>query len=74
MTEVAYRRATNRQVLGILVDFAKSLPYYLDDGGALLAVSLKLAQTPCSPLYATSTSPDRATAALFGARLLRVVD
>jgi hypothetical protein len=69
MVDVAYGKAANRQVLGILVDFAKTLPFYLDDGGTLLAVSLKLAETPCSPLYKTSTSPGRATAALFDTRL-----
>jgi len=74
MREVVYGKATSRQVLGILVDFAKLLPTFLGDGDSLLGASLRLARTPCSPLYKTSTSPDRATAALFGVRLVRVVD
>jgi hypothetical protein len=73
MAEVAYAKATNRQVLGILVDFARVLPFHLEGDATLLGVSMKLAETPCSPLYKTSTSPDRATAALFGTRLVRVV-
>lgn len=58
-----YRVATtnNRQVVGVLVDFGKALPYYLEDDGSLLSVSFKLSKTPCSPLYKTSTYPDRAT-------------
>jgi hypothetical protein len=58
-------RTANRQVTGILVDFAKSLDIYLEHEPSLLACSLKLAETPCSPLYKTAVSPDRATAALF---------
>jgi hypothetical protein len=49
MAEVTYGEASNRQVLGIRVDFAKSLPFYLEDGDPLLHVSLKLAETPAAP-------------------------
>ena len=31
MERVAYGKATNRQVLGSMVDFAKALPLYADD-------------------------------------------
>lgn len=72
MNEVVYGKTTSRQVVGVLVDLAKALPYHLDDG-TLLDVSLRLAETPCSPLYKTTTSPDRATIALFGAKPLRLV-
>jgi hypothetical protein len=44
MAESVYGTTTNRQVLGILVDFAQGIPYYLDAGGSLLGVSVKLAE------------------------------
>jgi hypothetical protein len=65
MEDWAYGKTRNRQALGVLVDFAKTLPYYMEDGGSLLSVALKLSDTPCSPLYKTSTFPDRATSLLF---------
>lgn len=74
MDEIAYAKTASKQVVGILVDFGKLLPHFLDKGEPLFGVSLKLAQVPCSPLYKTTTSPDRAVVAVFGTRLLRVVD
>lgn len=65
MTESRFGRTNNRQVLGVLVDFAKTLPYYLESATSLSSVSLQLSDTPCSPLYKTSTFPDRATSLLF---------
>jgi len=65
MGEVALGRTASRQVTGILVDFAKGLGLYIEHEPALLACSLKLAKTPCSPLYKTTVSPERATSALF---------
>ena len=47
----------SRQATGILVDFAKALEFYLEEEPSLLACSLKLAETPCSPLYKTEVSP-----------------
>jgi hypothetical protein len=72
MAGVTYGKTNNRPVMGIMVDFAKLLPHFLERDESLLAVSLKLARTPCSPLYSTTTSPDRAVAAVFGVTLLRV--
>jgi hypothetical protein len=68
MGEVTTGKSMNRQVLGIMTDFARALPYYLDEGATLLEVSLKLARTPCSPLFKTTVSPDRTTLALFGVK------
>lgn len=65
MAESVYGKTTNKQVLGILVDLAKALPYHLDEVDSLVEASLKLAETPCSPLFKTTTSPDRTTRALF---------
>jgi hypothetical protein len=65
MTEWTYGKTISKQVLGVLVDFAKALPYYLEDDPSLLFVALKLAHTPMSPLFKTSVFPDRATTSLF---------
>ena len=54
METVALGRTASRQVTGILVDFAKGLDIYLEHEPSLLACSLKLAKTPCSPLYKTT--------------------
>jgi len=73
MADVAYGKTTNRQILGVMVDFAKGLPFYVDREGTLLNVSMTLAETPCSPLYKTRISPDRTTIALFEEAALRLV-
>jgi hypothetical protein len=74
MESVAYGKTANRQVTGIMVDFAKALEFYIEDDQSLLAVALKLARTPCSPFYKTEEiSPDRKTVALFGRPPLRLV-
>ena len=73
MADVAYGKTASRQVTGIMVDFAKALPFYLDGTPSLLSVSLRLAETPCTPLYNASMSPDDTTVAIFGARALRLV-
>lgn len=65
MQTVALGRTASRQVTGVLVDFAKGLDLYLEREPSLLACSLKLAETPCSPLYKTTVTPESATAALF---------
>jgi hypothetical protein len=74
MEDATYTKASNCQILGILVDFAKALPFYLDRHGTFLAASLVLAQTPCGPLFKTPhSSPDATTRELLGARRLRLV-
>lgn len=66
MESTAFGRTANRQVTGILVDFAKAIEFYIEGEPSLLAVALKLAQTPCSPFYTTrNVSPDSTTLALF---------
>lgn len=74
MEDVAYAKTANRQVVGIMVDFAKALELYVTDMPSLLEVSQRLAETPCSPLFKTSVSPDRATVALFAARPPRLTN
>lgn len=65
MSEIAYNKPNNRQVLGVLVEFTKLLPDWLADGSSPLAASLKLAGVPCSPLYKTHVMPEHATRAAF---------
>ena len=66
MNGVIYAKTADRQVTGVLVEFARMLPFYFEDGGSsLLEAAVWLASTPCSPLYAGACSPDRATAAAF---------
>jgi hypothetical protein len=67
MQHAVYARTANRQVLGILVDFARAVPYYLDQDPSLRSVARRLAETPCSPFYGTyESSPDLRTPLLFG--------
>lgn len=72
MESVSYAATSNRQVLGLLVDFAKSVPFYLDNRRD---VARELARTPCSPLWNSGPiiSPDEATVALFARPDLRLV-
>ena len=74
MENVAYGKTANRQVTGIMVDFAKALPFYIEHETSLVALALKLADTPCSPFYETAEiSPDDKTRALFARPSLRLV-
>jgi hypothetical protein len=51
MHAVAVAPTVDRSVLGIMVDFAKAIPYYLEPGRwagqALTVVEERLAETPC---------------------------
>jgi len=51
MSPVVIGRTTDRSVVGIMVDFAKAVPYYLEAGfwedGSLEIVEDRLAKTPC---------------------------
>jgi len=51
MHPIAVERTVDRSVLGIMVDFAKAIPYYLEPGRwagePLAVVEERLAETPC---------------------------
>ena len=51
MTSVTIAPTADRSVLGIMVDFAKGIPYYLEPGqwdeATLPTVEERLAETPC---------------------------
>jgi hypothetical protein len=55
----------NRSVVGIMNEFSYLADVYRATAGpSLLDLSLRLATTPCSPLYKKNISPDRELAAL----------
>jgi len=63
MAEVAIGKTASKRVLGSMNDFAWMAAGYLDGTMSLHDVSLRLAETPCSPLE--MDSPRRTTVALF---------
>jgi hypothetical protein len=62
MSEVVYAKTANRSVLGVMSEFAYLAEGYRDQGGSIdpVALSLKLAGTPCGPLYKGAVFPDKA--------------
>jgi hypothetical protein len=61
MNEVMYAKTSNRSVVGIMNQFsylAEGYREYLETKD-LLALSIRLSETPCSPLYKGAVSPDR---------------
>ena len=60
-------KTANRSVVGIMNEFTCLAGAYRGDTPApdLLALAMRLAATPCGPLYSTHVSPDRALAALL---------
>jgi hypothetical protein len=76
MCPVAIGPTVDRSVLGIMVDFAKAVPYYLEPGawheGTLQLVEDRLAKTPCHAARATERVifPEQRAPHLLGARWL----
>jgi len=58
----------NRSVVGVMVEFTRLAEIYRADrpNPELLDLALRLATTPCSPLYGRNISPDRELAAVLG--------
>jgi len=66
MQSVGYAKTANRSVVGILNQFSMLADYWRSEhGDDLLAIALKLAETPCGPLYPGPGAPDRALHALL---------
>ncbi|MFD0206379.1 MULTISPECIES: DUF6933 domain-containing protein [Saccharothrix] len=59
----------NRSVVGVMTDFARLAEIRHDDDPIvdLVALAVRLAATPCSPLYGRNVSPDRELAATLQA-------
>ena len=62
MREMAYVRTVNRSVLGVMNQFVFLADGYREQRGLIdpLEFSLKLAGTPCGPLYKGAVFPDKA--------------
>ena len=62
MQVVKYATTQNRSVVGIMTQFTYLAEgyYAYDKMNELIALSLKLAHTPCSPLYKGPVFPDGA--------------
>jgi hypothetical protein len=60
-------KTANRSVVGIMNEFTALANAYRGDTPApdLLALAIRLAATPCGPLYSKHVSPDRELAALL---------
>jgi hypothetical protein len=60
-------KTANRSVVGIMNEFTFLAEAYRGDTPApdLLALAIRLAATPCGPLYSKHVSPDRELAALL---------
>jgi hypothetical protein len=63
MSDAVFSRTASRRVVGVLVDFGYLLQAQADRTDALIALSLRLGETPCGPLK--MESPERVTRALF---------
>ena len=61
MDEVQYSKTSNRSVVGIMNQFSFLVEGYREfiETKDLLALSISLSETPCSPLYKGGVSPDR---------------
>lgn len=61
MAQTCYAKTANRSVLGIMNQFEYLAEAHVEDLAVndLLGLSLKLSQTPCSPLYKRAVSPER---------------
>ncbi|WP_021591201.1 DUF6933 domain-containing protein [Actinomadura welshii] len=67
MVEYRLAKTANRSVVGVMNEFAYLADVHrsVDSSPDLLGLSMRLATTPCGPLYARHVSPDRELAALL---------
>lgn len=67
MRDCRVAKTANRSVVGIMNEFTYLAEAYRDDDPSqdLLDLAVRLATTPCSPLYSKNISPDRELAALL---------
>jgi hypothetical protein len=68
MRDFLLAKTQDRSLVGIMTEFTHLADAHRDGAAQpdLLAITLFLARTPCSPLYARHVSPDRELAALLG--------
>jgi hypothetical protein len=67
MRDCRLARTTNRSVVGTMNEFTYLVEAYRDQhpGQDLLDLAMRLATTPCGPLYTKNVSPDRELAAVL---------
>lgn len=60
---------TNRSIVGVMSEFARLAEIHHDDDPVvgLVELAVRLAKTPCGPLYGRNVSPDRELAATLRA-------
>jgi hypothetical protein len=65
MQTVQFGVTANRSVVGVMIEFARLAEIHHDDDPTvgLDQLAVRLAATPCSPLYGRNVSPDRELAA-----------
>ena len=68
MDQVRLARTASRSVVGIMNEFTYLADAWRHDEPDLLKLAVRLAATPCGPLYKRHISPDRELAALVAAR------
>lgn len=69
MTAGTYARTANRSVVGVMNQFVYLAEGYREPRGLIdpFELSLKLARTPCGPLYKSAVFPDKAVGELVKA-------
>jgi hypothetical protein len=67
MDEVRLAKTASRSVVGIMNEFTYLADAWRQAEPDLLALAVRLAATPCGPLYKRQISPDRELAALVAA-------
>lgn len=69
MRECRLGATTNRSVVGVMTEFARLAQIHRDTDPAmdLVELAVRLATTPCGPLYSKNISPDRELAAALDA-------
>ena len=68
MNEHRLGSTASRRVVGVMTEFAHLADVHrATDRPDLVALSMRLSTTPCSPLYAGNISPDREVAAIIRA-------
>ncbi|MDQ2874697.1 MAG: hypothetical protein M3Y33_07775 [Actinomycetota bacterium] len=68
MERVRLAKTASRSVVGIMNEFTHLADAWRQDEPDMLALAVRLATTPCSPLYKRHISPDRELAALVADR------
>jgi hypothetical protein len=68
MDPVRLARTASRSVVGIMNEYTRLADAWRQDSPDLLALEVRRAAVPCSPLYKRHISPDRELTALVAAR------